>query len=105
MKDYWERRHRMNILTIIVEKAGNEGLTPTQIYDQMNVGVLYKVVADIMRVMCRDGFLNRRRSLADARVYNYRPTRQGHEVYLKHSFDEASRLERSRARIFKVVKI
>jgi predicted transcriptional regulator len=106
MKKYWERRHRMNILTIVIEKAGDTGMTPTQIYDQMNVGVQYNVIAKAIAVLYRSGFLSRCVSLGvDARVYKYRATKQGHEVYLNQSFDEASRLERSRLMIFKVVKI
>lgn len=85
---YWERKHRMNILTLVVEKAGDTGMTPTQIYDQMNVGVQYNIIAKTIAVLYKSGFLSRLLSLAvDARVYNYRATRLGHEVYLEHSFD------------------
>lgn len=80
----------MNILTLVVEKAGNTGITPTQIYDQMNVGVLYGRIAKTIAVLLKDGFLSRLLSLAvDARVYNYRATKRGQEIYLNHSFDMA----------------
>ena len=78
----------MNILIIVVEKDGGTGITPTQVYDQMNVGVQYCVIAKAIAVLLKDGFLSRRTALrVDARVYDYRPTRLGHEVYLEHSFD------------------
>jgi predicted transcriptional regulator len=85
---YWKRRHRMNILILIVERTGNRGITPKQIYAQMNVGVNYGNIARNIAVLFKDGFLSRLLSLAvDTRVYNYRATRTGHEAYLEHSFD------------------
>ena len=79
----------MKILTLVVEKAGAAGLTPMQIYDQMSVGVQSNVIAKVIKVLYESGFLNRSVALTvDTRLYNYRATRRGHEVYLEHSFDE-----------------
>lgn len=79
----------MNILTLVVEKAGDIGITPKQIYNQMNVGVQYNVIAKAIKVLYGSGFLSRGVAIGiDTRLYNYRATRQGHEVYLEHSFDE-----------------
>lgn len=91
----------MNVLTLVVEKAGSAGITPTQIYDQMNVGVQYSSIARVVALLYDCGFITRCRSLTDTRVFNYRPTKSGHEIYLKHSFD-AGLIQREAACIKKL---
>lgn len=57
-------------------------MTPTQIYDQMNVSVQYNVIAKTIAVLYKFGFLSRCVSLGvDARVYKYRVTEAGREIY------------------------
>ena len=65
-------------LAVLMTVAGDEGASQTKLVDA--TGIDRSTLADIVRRLCRKGFLQRRRTREDARAYAIKLTDEGRRV-------------------------
>ena len=65
-------------LAVLMTVAGDEGVSHTKLVD--TTGIDRSTLADIVRRLCRKGFLQRRRTREDARAYAVKLTDEGRRV-------------------------